>query len=172
MKKILFLLIFLVAITGCSQSNNKDPADTVVDSQKEIVETEFSNPPTKEQPLVIKDEMEIKSGQEKKISLGFFNKHDFTADKAKVGIRECTDMTGKKVDTVPEIISSTANEVAPNETQGYKFALSLKNNDNYEKGTYTCEIAVYKKGGMPGLDKEQGSSGYIYERKQFFLQVN
>ncbi|MFW5991072.1 MAG: hypothetical protein ACOCQX_02475 [Candidatus Nanoarchaeia archaeon] len=161
---------------------------------------DFETPPDPTNPLTINQELSISQGDTKKIKLGFYNKGS-PAEHVKVGIKKCIDNQNNEAlegsGEIPNAVSIPADSVPAGEGIGFKFTLDmtqnllgedLKASDNdplYPPGTYTCEFIAYNAGEAGELlpteagdvDSEAGDvdsagdEGYIYEEKQFWLEV-
>lgn len=140
---------------------------------KAVSMDDLKTPPTTDRPLTFgSDEIDIKRKDNIKMDVGFYNNGNDDATNAKVGISECISADEGLTMPKPPRVSSTSQTVAPAEGVGFMVTIKLPTESeySYDPGTYICTLISYNSdGGNPSDDSI--SSDYIYESKQFFLNV-
>lgn len=134
--------------------------------------TELEAKPTPENPITISDTVAITRGGKQTLSVGYYNKNDFEARKARFSIYNCQNDQGRDVseDKRPAI-SSPSETVKASEAKGYKIILT---ENNLDSGTYICTALVHNAEQVSVTSSELSErkpGSPVYESKQFFLKV-
>ncbi len=143
--------------------------------------TELEAKPTPDNPISISDSVSITKGGKQTLSIGYYNKNDYTAEAAMFSIAMCQDELGSSVLLSDQpTLTSPAQTVKPSEQGGYKVILIEKG--KLQSAVYICTVAVHNSdtasGGTKDIDtirnklsKQRNKDNPVYETKQFFLKV-
>ena len=130
--------------------------------------TQLEAEPTSENPITVAQTVEIDRSKSKTMSIGYYNRRQLTAERAKFTITEClnnegTDVTELTEPKNPPVVASPSEEVKGSDALGYSIIL---NEQGLSEGTYICTMAVCDASAC-----DITGTPTIYESKQFFLQV-
>jgi len=133
--------------------------------------TELEAKPTPENPITISDTVAITRNGKQTLSVGYYNKNDYSAENAKFFIVFCDDERGQPVDNEKRpTIASPYQTVKASEAKAYKIILTEK---GLESGVYICTAIVHKNNADITADQlsQRAPDKPVYETKQFFLKV-
>jgi hypothetical protein len=157
---VVFVLAFSMLGVGLFVVNLiKDKVSKGVEAAGNL--DDLKTPPTSDNPMIVDEEVKVKSKKLTKLDIGYYNKGDDTIDSAKIGLTECIDTENQEfVDELPTITSSTITEIESGEAVAFKITILPK----LSQGTYICTMVVYSGDDPASTDNQK-------ESKQFFLNV-